>query len=87
MTLESLRGFLQLGFMVSICGLLSALMQPNRSSTNGAFVLSVCSAVMGATLIGGSILLTQVIKRAVFAETDSETETEPDETYNADKGS
>lgn len=73
--------------MVGSCGLLSALMQPNRSSTNGAFVLSVCSAVMGFTLIGGSILLTQIIKRTVFTETDSETETDADETNNDDKGS
>jgi hypothetical protein len=72
-TLDALRGFLQIGFVVGACGLVSALLQPQRESAG--FVLSVCSAMMGFTLIGGALLLGRWLSRAPTPVSGGEEET------------
>ncbi len=46
--LEALRGFLRIGMFIGGCGLLMALIEPRNSPE---FVLSLCSALMGGTLV------------------------------------
>ncbi len=45
---SALRGFLQIGLFVGLTGLGLALIEPRGSPE---FVLSVCSAAMGAALV------------------------------------
>jgi hypothetical protein len=54
MTADALRGFLQLGFFVGGCGLIMVFFQPPKSAE---FVLSVCSAVMGFSLVAAAIFI------------------------------
>jgi preprotein translocase subunit Sss1 len=54
MTPETLRAFLRAGIFVLGAGLLMALL--NRPSSP-EFVASVCSALIGAALIGGALLV------------------------------
>jgi fumarate reductase subunit D len=53
---EVLRGFLRIGVLLGVCGLVMALVQPRDS---GEFVLSVCSAAIGGALILGVVILTR----------------------------
>ncbi len=57
---EVLRGFLRIGVFVGVCGLVMALVQPRDSA---AFVLSVCSALIGGVLILGVVILTRWFTR------------------------
>jgi hypothetical protein len=57
---SGLSGFLRLGFFVGGCGLIMAFMQPRESAE---FVLSVCSAAMGAALIAGVVLIVRLTRR------------------------
>ena len=45
---DVLRGFLRIGMFIGVTGLLLALVEPRDSAE---FVLSVCSAAMGAVLV------------------------------------
>ncbi|MDZ4763343.1 MAG: hypothetical protein SGI73_02245 [Chloroflexota bacterium] len=54
---EALRGVLSLGGFIGIGGLILIFLQPAGSAEQ---VLSVCSAVMGAVLVGGAVLVTRV---------------------------
>ncbi len=45
---DVLRGFLRIGVFIGVTGLLLALVEPRDSAE---FVLSVCSAAMGAVLV------------------------------------
>jgi uncharacterized membrane protein len=56
---ESLKGFLQIGMFVGICGLLMVFVQPPGSAE---FVLSVCSALLGAILVLGAVLLSRILR-------------------------
>ncbi len=51
---DALRGFLQLGFFVGGCGLITAFLQPPQSAE---FIVSLCSAAMGLVVVLGVILL------------------------------
>ena len=59
MAADALKGFLRLGFMVGGCGLLLAFFQPRESPQ---FVLSMCSAAMGLTLVVGVIVVSRFLK-------------------------
>lgn len=54
MNRDGLRGFLQLGFFIGGCGALMAFMIPPERAE---FVLSVCSAAMGFSVVGGALAL------------------------------
>ncbi|MDZ4770195.1 MAG: hypothetical protein SGJ24_13780 [Chloroflexota bacterium] len=56
---DGLAGFLRLGFFVGGCGLVMLLMQPPGSPE---FVLSGCSALMGAVLIGGVVIVVRLAR-------------------------
>ena len=45
---DALRGFLRIGMFIGVTGLILALIEPRDSAE---FVLSVCSAAMGAVLV------------------------------------
>ena len=45
---DVLRGFLRIGMFIGVTGFLLALVEPRDSAE---FVLSVCSAAMGAVLV------------------------------------
>jgi hypothetical protein len=62
MDIEVLKGFLRLGALIGGCGVVMAFMQPPGSAE---FVLSVCSALMGGTVIGGVFLLSRWANRRV----------------------
>lgn len=59
MARDSLRGFLQLGFFITVAGLCAAVYAPNES---GEYVISLCSSGIGLALIGGSILLGRLMR-------------------------
>ena len=54
MSRDALQGFLRLGFFIGGCGLLMIFFQQPGSAE---YVLSVCSALIGAALIVGVIIL------------------------------
>jgi hypothetical protein len=57
---ETLRGMLGLGFFIGGGGLLLLFFQPAGSAE---FILSACSALMGAALIAGVIAIRQFTQR------------------------
>lgn len=52
-------GFLRLGFFIGGCGLVMALLQPPGTAE---FVLSVCSALMGAALVAGVVITARLMR-------------------------
>ena len=54
MPAEVLAGFLRIGILVGGCGALMLFFQPPESAQ---FVLSLCSALIGGTMIIGVLLL------------------------------
>ncbi|TVR24492.1 MAG: hypothetical protein EA396_00770 [Anaerolineaceae bacterium] len=56
---ESLKGFLQIGFFIMVAGLCSALLVPRDS---GEFVISVCSSVIGLTLVVGVVTIFRLMR-------------------------
>ncbi|MBW4438580.1 MAG: hypothetical protein KME04_15675 [Pleurocapsa minor GSE-CHR-MK-17-07R] len=54
---ETLRGFISLGGFVGIGGFILIFLQPPGSAEQ---ILSICSALMGAGLIGAVILVTRL---------------------------
>lgn len=59
MAADALKGFLRLGFMVGGCGMILAFVQPPGTPQ---FILSVCSAAMGITLILAVIVVSRFLK-------------------------
>lgn len=57
---EVLKGFLRIGLLVGVCGFTMIFLQPLDSAQ---FVLSVCSALIGFTLVGGVIAVSRLLKR------------------------
>lgn len=57
---EVLKGFLRIGLFVGVCGFVMIFLQPPDSAQ---FVLSVCSALIGFTLVGGVIAVSRLLKR------------------------
>ena len=57
---EVLKGFLRIGLFVGVCGFAMIFFQPPDSAQ---FVLSVCSALIGFTLVGGVIAISRLLKR------------------------
>lgn len=57
MDVELVKGFLRLGFFVGGCGFVMIFMQPPKSAE---WVLSVCSALLGAALIVGVMIVTRI---------------------------
>jgi hypothetical protein len=55
-----LRGFLQLGFFVGVCGFVSAFYQDRNTAE---FVLSVCSGLMGVFIVVGSVVVLRWLNR------------------------
>ena len=54
-----LRGFLQIGIFVGGGGILLALYHPTDSPE---FVVSVCSGIIGVTLVAGTVILSRVLR-------------------------
>jgi drug/metabolite transporter (DMT)-like permease len=57
---EVLRGFFRIGAFIGVCGLLLALTEPVNS---GEFVASVCSALMGLTLMLAVAVVVRLSRR------------------------
>jgi hypothetical protein len=57
---ETLRGILSMGFLIGVCGGTMAFVQPPGSAE---FVLSVCSAVMGAAVVGVAVVVSRIGRR------------------------
>lgn len=57
---EILRGFFRIGAFIGVCGLLLALVEPVNS---GEFVVSVCSALIGGTLMLSVAILVRFTRR------------------------
>lgn len=56
----ALAGFLRIGFFVGGCGLLMLFVQPPNTAE---WVLSACSAMMGAMLVAGVIAVMRWSRR------------------------
>jgi hypothetical protein len=61
MPTEALKGFLRIGFFVGGCGFIMIFMQTPGTAE---FVLSVCSALIGFTLVAGVIVLYRIMNKA-----------------------
>lgn len=53
------RGFLTLGFFLTVAGIALAFITPRDS---GEFVASVCSAAMGLFLVAGSVVMVRLMR-------------------------
>jgi hypothetical protein len=52
--IEALRGFFRIGMFIGLCGFVMIFFQPRHSAE---FVLSVCSALMGGTLMLAVVII------------------------------
>ncbi|MBE2267588.1 MAG: hypothetical protein IAE80_05105 [Anaerolinea sp.] len=60
MPVEMLKGFLRIGFFIGGCGFVMIFMQPPGSPE---YYVSICSALIGLTLVAGVIIVTRLFKR------------------------
>jgi hypothetical protein len=60
MTDEVLKGFLRIGVLVGGCAFVLIFLQPPGSAE---FVLSVCSALIGVTLVVAVVVVNRYVKR------------------------
>lgn len=56
---QLLQGFLRIGVMIGLFGLVMTFMQPRDSDE---FVVSVCSAAIGGLLVLGAVIASRVIR-------------------------